>query len=498
MAHPKQYERLWLIYMTRQTIRSVSYIVGFFLIVLSITMLVPLATSFVFKHTANDVTAFLWSAIITFLAGFAMIKQKGSLQIHLRPRDMYLLTASTWVVVCIFAALPMSIISHISYTDAFYEAMSGITTTGATVLSDLDHTAPALLIWRSMLHWIGGIGFIVMAVAILPMLRIGGMKLFQTESSDWSEKVLPRSHIIAKYILAIYVFFTVIGTFSFWFAGMPIFDAINHAMSSIATGGFSTSDQSLGKFPPASHWVAVVLMLLGSLPFMLYVATIRGNYTALFKDEQVRGFITIIVISCLLLSLWFWKNSTNSFIDSLRIASVSVISVVTTTGFAVEDYSQWGSFAMIIFFYLTFLGGCSGSTTGGLKTFRFQVTLRLLSANLKQLIHPRAIIPQKYNGHNLDEEIVRSVLTFTFFFALIIAIIALFLAFLGYDMVTALTAAVATVCNVGPGLGETIGPAGNYSTLPDSAKWVLSFGMLLGRLEIITILVLLTPSFWRY
>lgn len=484
--------------MTRQTIRSISYIVGFFLIALSVSMLVPLTTSFIFEHTANDIAAFFWSALVTFFAGFLMIKQKGSLQIQLRPRDMYFLTASSWIMVCIFAALPMTMISHISYTDAFFEAMSGITTTGATVLSGLDHAAPALLMWRSMLHWIGGIGFIVMAVAVLPMLRIGGMRLFQTESSDWSEKVLPRSHVIAKYILVIYVCFTIIGILAFWLAGMPVFDAVNHAMSSIATGGFSTSDASLGKFLPATHWIAIVLMLLGSLPFTLYVSTLRGNYTALFKDEQVRGFITILVISCLLLSLWFWKNSGHSFIDSVRVASVSVVSVITTTGFAVDDYSQWGSFAMIIFFYLTFLGGCSGSTTGGLKTFRFQVTLRLLSANLKQLIHPRAVIPQKYNGHNLDEEIVRSILTFTFFFAFIIAIIALFLAFLGYDMVTALSAAVATVCNVGPGLGDTIGPAGNFSTLPDIAKWVLSFGMLLGRLEIITILVLLTPSFWRY
>lgn len=484
--------------MTRQTISSISYIVGFFLIALSVSMLVPLATSFIFEHTSNDIAAFFWSALITFFVGVLMVKQKGDVQIQLRPRDMYFLTVSAWVMVCIFAALPMTMIRHISYTDAFFEAMSGITTTGATVLSGLDSSAPALLMWRSMLHWIGGIGFIVMAVAVLPMLRIGGMRLFKTESSDWSEKVLPRSHIIAKYILAIYVGFTIVGTLAFWWAGMSLFDAINHAMSSISTGGFSTADASLGKFLPATHWIAIVLMLLGSLPFTLYVTTLRGNYGALFKDEQVRGFVTILVVCCLLLSIWFWNNSGNSFLDSLRVASVSVVSVITTTGFAVEDYSQWGSFAMIIFFYLTFLGGCSGSTTGGLKTFRFQVTLRLLAANLKQLIHPRAVIPQKYNGHNLDEEIVRSILTFTFFFAFIIAVIALFLAFLGYDMVTALTGAVTTVCNVGPGLGEIIGPAGNFSSLPDVAKWVLSFGMLLGRLEIITILVLLTPSFWRY
>lgn len=461
-------------------------------------MTVPLATSLMFKHVDNDIAAFSWSAVITFLVGFFMIKQKGTLHIHLRPRDMYFLTVCTWVLVCIFAALPMIFIRHISYTDAFFEAMSGITTTGATVLSNLDTAPPALLIWRSMLHWIGGIGFIVMAVAILPMLRIGGMKLFQTESSDRSEKVLPRSDVIAKYILMIYLSFSVLGFFAFWLAGMSVFDAINHAMSSVSTGGFSTSDASLAKFPVATHWVAIVLMCLGSLPFMLYVSSIRGNYSVLFKDQQVRGFFFILFTSCLLITLWYWNNSNHSFIDSLRIVSVSITSIISTAGFAVEDYSQWGSFAMMIFFYFTFIGGCSGSTTGGIKIFRFQVCATLLKVNLKQLIHPRAVLPQKYNGHNLDEEIVRSILTFTSFVAFAIAGIALFLSFLGYDLITSLSGAVATICNVGPGLGHIIGPAGNYSSLPDVAKWVLSFGMLLGRLEIITVLVLLMPTFWRY
>lgn len=484
--------------MTWRTLRSILYIVGFFLIALSVAMMVPLITSLLFTHTSNDIAAFFWSSIITFVIGAFMIKQKGASLIHLRPRDMYFLTVSTWVIVCIFAALPMILIRHISYTDAFFEAMSGITTTGATVLSNLDNAPPALLIWRSMLHWIGGIGFIVMAVAILPMLRIGGMKLFQTESSDWSEKVLPRSDMIAKYILMIYLSFSVLGFFAFWLAGMSVFDAINHSMSAVSTGGFSTSDSSLAKFPVATHWVAVVLMCLGSLPFMLYVSSVRGNYTALFKDQQVRGFFFVLFFTCLLVTLWYWIKFNHSFIDSLRIVSVSIVSIISTAGFAVEDYSLWGSFAIMIFFYLTFIGGCSGSTTGGIKIFRFQVCITLLKTNLKQLIHPRAVLPQKYNGHNLDEEIVRSILTFTSFVAFAIAGIALFLSFLGYDLITSLSGAIATICNVGPGLGNIIGPSSNYSSLPDIAKWVLSFGMLLGRLEIITVLVLLTPTFWRY
>jgi trk system potassium uptake protein TrkH len=412
---------------------------------------------------------------------------------------MYLLTTGSWLVVCIFAALPMVLIQHISYTDAFFETMSGITTTGSTVLSGLDQASPGLLIWRSMLQWLGGIGFIGMAVAILPLLRVGGMRLFQTESSDWGDKVMPRSHMAAKYILFIYLSFTLVGFLGYWAAGMTPFDAINHSMTSISTGGYSTSDASLANWSqPAVHWVAVVLMIIGGLPFTLYVATLRGNRKALFKDHQVRGFIGFLLGTWLVFGTWLWLHSEHSWLDAFRIVAVNVTSVVTTTGFALGDYTTWGSFAVLLFFYLTFVGGCSGSTAGGLKIFRFQVAYVLLKANLQQLIHPRAVIKQQYNNHNLDEEIVRSLITFSFFFAITIGLIALGLALIGLDWVTALTAAATAVCNVGPGLGPIIGPAGNFSSLPDSAKWLLTLGMLLGRLEILTVLVLVTRAFWRH
>jgi trk system potassium uptake protein TrkH len=312
------------------------------------------------------------------------------------------------------------------------------------------------------LHWLGGIGFIGMAVAILPLLRIGGMRLFQTESSDRSEKVMPRSHMVAKFIVLTYVGLTALGSLAFWAAGMSLFDAINHAMSAIATGGFSTSDQSLAKWPqPAVHWVAIVVMILGSLPFTLYVATLRGNRKALIRDEQVRGLIGLLLATWLVMTLWYWSTTDLPWYDALRHVALNVTSVVTTTGFALGDYS-------------------------------------LLKANLNQLIHPRAVIRQNYNGHRLDDEIVRSILTFSFFFTITICGIALALALLGLDWMTALTGAASTVSGVGPGLGETIGPAGNFSTLPDAAKWILSGGMLLGRLEIITVLVLCVPAFWRH
>lgn len=483
--------------MALPTLRIIGFIIGTFLITLAISMTVPMLVLLSFERT-DDLGAFLWSSLITFIVGLTLVIPGRPEGAQLRPRDMYMLTTVSWLTVCVFGALPMFLIQHISYTDAFFEAMSGITTTGATVLSGLDSASPGLLMWRSLLQWLGGIGFIAMAVAILPLLRVGGMRLFQTESSDWGEKVTPRSHIAAKYIVAIYIGFTLLGTLSFWLAGMHWFDAVNHAMTSIATAGFSTSDASLGHFSPAAHWVAIVFMILGSLPFALYVSSLRGNRRALFRDQQVRGFLLTLGVTCLLFSLWLWLNSDYSFLDALRLASVNVVSVVTTTGFAVGDYSTWGGFAVMAFFYLTFVGGCSGSTAGGLKIFRFQVAYTLLRGGLKQLVHPRAVIKQKYNGHHLDEEIVRSILTFSFFFTITIGAIALGLALLGLDPITALTGAATAVCNVGPGLGPMIGPAGNFSLLPDAAKWLLAAGMLLGRLEIITVLVLLTPGFWRH
>lgn len=484
--------------MSLPTLRIIAFILGIFLITLAISMLIPMLTLLMYSRT-DDLYAFLWSSLATAAAGIAMVIPGRPTEAQLRPRDMYLLTTGSWLVVCIFAALPMVLIHHISYTDAFFETMSGITTTGSTVLYGLDHASPGLLIWRSMLQWLGGIGFIGMAVAILPLLRVGGMRLFQTESSDWGEKVMPRSHMAAKYILFVYLSLTLAGFIGFWAAGMSPFDAINHAMTSISTGGYSTSDASLANWSqPAVHWVAVVLMIIGGLPFTLYVATLRGNRKALFKDHQVRGFIGFLLGTWLVFGTWLWLHSENSWLDAFRIVAVNVTSVVTTTGFALGDYTTWGSFAVLLFFYLTFVGGCSGSTSGGLKIFRFQVAYVLLKANLQQLIHPRAVIKQQYNNHNLDEEIVRSLITFSFFFAITIGLIALGLALIGLDWVTALTGAATAVCNVGPGMGPIIGPAGNFSSLPDSAKWLLTLGMLLGRLEILTVLVLITRAFWRH
>lgn len=484
--------------MSLSSLRMIAFLLGIFLITLGVSMLVPIVTLLV-TGGEERLGDFLWPTLITFGCGLAAVLPGRPDKVQLRPRDMYMLTTSSWVVVCGFAALPMVFIQHISYTDAFFETMSGITTTGSTVIAGLDNASPALLIWRSMLQWLGGLGFIGMAVAVLPLLRVGGMRLFQTESSDWSEKVMPRSHMVAKYILAVYLGLSLLCGLGYWLSGMTPFEAINHAMTTISTGGYSTSDSSLAHWEqPAVHWVAVVFMMLGSLPFTLFVAYLRGNRKALLRDQQVRGFVGFLVLTWLVFGTWLWLNSDNAWLDAFRIVAVNVTSVVTTTGFALGDYTQWGGFAVLLFFYLTFVGGCSGSTAGGLKIFRFQVAYVMLKANLQQMIHPRAVIKQQYNDHPIDEDIVRSLITFSFFFTITIGVTALGLALIGLDWVTALTGAATAVCNVGPGLGPIIGPAGNFASLPDSAKWLLSLGMLLGRLEIITILVVLSPAFWRH
>jgi len=480
------------------TFRIIAFINGIFLITLAISMVVPMFTLLVFERT-QELNAFLWSSLISLLAGLAMLAQGRPEATQLRPRDMYMLTVSSWVLVCIFAALPFMLTQHMSLADAIFESMSGITATGATVLSGLDSMSPGILIWRSLLHWLGGIGFIAMAVAILPMLRIGGMRLFQTESSDRSEKVMPRSHMVAKFMVAAYLGISLLGVLAFWAAGMSVFDAINHSMSAIATGGFSTSDRSIGNWSqPAVHWVAVVLMILGSLPFVLYVSALRGNYWALLRDQQVQGFLRILLGTWLALGTWYCLVTDLHWLEAVRHVAVNTTSIITTTGFALGDYTLWGGFAGMLFFYLGFIGGCSGSTAGGLKIFRFQVAYILLKANLLQLVHPRAVIKQQYNQHRLDEDIVRSILTFSFFFTIIIALLALALTLCGLDWITALSGAAATVSGVGPGMGSIIGPAGNFASLPDIAKWLLTCGMLLGRLEILTVLVLLMPTFWRH
>jgi len=478
--------------------RPALFVTGWFLAGLALIMWIP--TIYMLVLGDEEWRKFLLSSVITLTAGILLAatnRQRGGFA--LVPRQVFVLTTLIWLMACVFAALPMLLIQQMSYADALFETMSGITTTGSTVLTGLDHASRGFLLWRSLLQWIGGIGFIAMGVLILPFLRVGGMRLFHAESSDRSEKVLPRFESVSKAIVFSYLALSLACAVAYYFAGMSVFDAVNHAMTTVATGGFSTYDASMGYFndTPSILWIAVVFMILGALPFVLYVQLLRGSPSAFWKDRQVSGFLGIVLFFGVLLALVNGLVQGRDPASALTASFFNVVSIISTTGFASEDYSLWGEQAVMVFFYLAFVGGCSGSTSGGLKVFRLQVAYKMLRRQLDRLVHPHAVFTERYNNREISEDIIRSLISFSFFFALTIALLALSLSFVGLDFMTSMTGAITAVCNVGPGLGSVIGPAGNFATLPDAAKWLLSAGMLLGRLEIMTVLVVITPGFWR-
>lgn len=476
--------------------RPILFVIGLVLSKIALFMYIPTLVAF-FTGTGGFID-FATAVIITHAVAFLCLTFGRTREFKIGVREMFLITTLVWTIASAFAALPFVLINHISFTDAYFETMSGITTTGSTVLSGLDDMAPSILLWRSTLQWLGGIGFIVMGVAILPMLNVGGMRLFQTESSDWSEKSSPRTKSVAKNIVNVYLILTLLCILGFIMAGMNTFDAINHAFTTLSTGGYSTSDSSMNRFSNSAHWVAIIFMFAGGLPFLLFVQVLRKKRAAaLLADAQVRGFTLLVLAAGLVVALWLTWKLDYTFSDAFRISLFNMISVITTTGFGLDDFTAWGPLPSIIFAFMMLVGGCSGSTAGGIKIFRFQVAFALLRKQMMQLIHPSGMFIQRYNGRPVTEGIVRSVVAFVLTFIITIVFIAAILGLLGLDPITSITGAVTAVANVGPGMGNIIGPSGNFATLPDLAKWVLSFGMLMGRLEILTVLVVFFPAFWR-
>lgn len=476
--------------------RPILFVIGLVLSKLALFMYVPTILAFV--TGTGGFIEFGQALILTHLGAFACLSLGRTKRFRLGVRDMFLITSFVWTIASAFAALPFMFINHISFTDAYFETMSGITTTGSTVLSGLDDMAPSILLWRSLLQWLGGVGFIVMAVAVLPMLNVGGMKLFQTESSDWSDKSSPRAKSVAINIVWVYLTLTCLCLIGYMLTGMDLFDAINHSFTTLSTGGYSTSDGSMNHFSNGAHWVGSLFMFLGGLPFLLFVAALRKQkLSILVKDAQVKGFAYAVIAAALSVALWLVFTRHYQVLDALRVSFFNVISVMTTTGFGLEDFTAWGSLPAVIFAFLMISGACSGSTAGGVKIFRFQVAASLLNNQVMRLIHPSGVFVQRYNGRPVNDDIVRSVVAFALTFAITIIIIAGSLSAMGLDPITSITGAMTAVANVGPGMGDVIGPTGNFAGLPDAAKWLLSFGMLLGRLEILTILVLFFPAFWR-
>lgn len=478
-------------------LRPILYIVGLLLTTLSLAMTLPAIADAATGH--SDWQVFLAAAGLTLFVGVALVLTTRTADMRVGVRQAFLLTTLSWVTTAAFAALPFTFAElGLSYTDAFFEAMSGLTTTGSTVIVGLDDAPPGILLWRALLQWLGGIGIIVMAVAVLPMLRVGGMQLFRTESSDQSEKVLPRATQLAGAIGSIYFALTAICATAYFIAGMGGFDAMAHAMTTIATGGFSTTDGSLGRFNDAGvEWVAVVFMLVGSLPFVLYLQVVRGRPMALLSDQQVHWFLGAVAVIVVVVTLLFAITSENSLWTAIRPSTFNAVSMITGTGYATAAFDTWGGFAVTIFFLAMFVGGCAGSTTCGIKIFRFQVLYATAAAHVSRLLHPHGVFIPRYNRRPITDEVALSVMSFFFFYVLVFMVLAVLLGITGLDFLTALSGAATAISNVGPGLGPIIGPDGSFAPLSPAAKWILSAGMLLGRLELFTILVLVVPAFWR-
>lgn len=482
------------------TLRPILHLIGRMLIALAIAMLVPaLADLLVGNPEWQD---FVASSAVTLIAGLALFfgahcRLTGGLTI----RQAFLLTPLSWLAITVFASIPFAFSDYAqlrdSYTNAFFEAMSGLTTTGATVIVGLDHAPPGVLLWRALLQWLGGIGIIATAIAILPALGVGGMQLFRTESSDRSEKVMPRAREVASAITLIYLALTAACGLAYALAGMAPFDALIHALTTVSTAGFSSSDASLGNWDSAAiHWIAVVFMLSGAIPFVLYVQALRGERDTL-RNSQVLTLLGFLGVTVVAVAAWLILTGRHDVADALRYAAFNVVSVVTTTGYATADYMLWGNVMIGLFFGLMFVGGCTGSTSGGMKIFRFEVMARLLQGQFLHLLYPRGVFTRTYAGRPLPDDVIGSVVVYFSLYFICYGALTIALMGLDLDFLTSASAAVSALSNIGPGLGPIIGPAGNFSTLPDAAKWLLCFAMLLGRLELFTVLVLFMPQFWR-
>ena len=477
--------------------KTVFFAIGVLLVILGTFMLIPFFVQFIYDEKNNT---FLSSASVTAFVGILLILTNLEENKKLNLQQAFLLTTLSWLSIAIFGCLPFLFSNlDLSFVDAFFESMSGITTTGSTVITNLDDVSKSILIWRAILQWLGGIGVIVMAITILPLLNVGGMQLFRMESSDTTEKILPKTREITLIISIIYLSLTFACGISYWTAGMNIFDSIAHSMTTIATGGFSTYSDSIGYFKnPKIEIISIIFIVLGSMPFIAYLKFVKGDKKVFLKDTQIKGLVYILIISVLLMFFYLMlSNKDYSFAENLRISTFNVVSILSGTGYVTTDFSLWGKFPLVFFLFLMFVGGCAGSTTCGIKIFRFQILGHFIINQIKKLVYPHGVFSTKYNNEKISNTFIYSIMTFVFLYFFIFFILAALLSINGLDFITAISGSASAISNVGPGLGDVIGPNGNFSDLPNFSKLSLSLGMLLGRLELFAVLVLFFPSFWK-
>ena len=474
--------------------KTVFFTLGILQIILGVSMFVPIIVQFIYAEIDSS---FFGASIVTIVFGALFFLTNIDHDRKVNLQQAFLLTALSWLSVAIFGSLPFIFSSmEMSITDAFFESMSGITTTGSTIISNLENAPKGILLWRAILQWLGGIGIIVMAITLMPIMNVGGMQLFKISSNDSSEKILPKSKEIALRLIYIYSALTAVCAISYWIFGMGKFDSLTHSMTTIATGGFSNYNQSIGYFNSVYIEISsMVFIILGSVPFIAYIKFLNGNKKIFINDGQIRSFLKIIILSIIILSFYLFLTNNENF--SFRSIFFNTISILTGTGYVNAEFDSWGSFPITIFLALMFIGGCAGSTTCGIKIFRIQILYLFILNQLKKIIYPKGVFLIKYDQNSVDEKFIASIISFIFFYFVIFFILAALLSLTGLDFITALSGAATSISNVGPGLGPIIGPNGDFSSLPDLSKWILSMGMILGRLELFAILVLFIPSFWR-
>jgi trk system potassium uptake protein len=476
---------------------AVFFFVGVVVSVLGGAMLVPALVDLMDGN--EDYRVFLTCSAITMFAGLSTTLAFHSRRYAMGVREVMLAVPATWFTVAAFAALPFVFSSFgMSYTDSLFEAMSGITATGATVMVGLDGAPVGLLLWRFLLIWMGGFGVVTLAVLVLPFLRIGGLQLFVLDLSPRAGKFVPRMIDVVAKIGIVYVSLTVLGAIAFRMQGMDSFDAIGHAMSAAATGGFSSHDDGIGWFQnPAIEWTATLIMLLSAMPFVLHIEALRHGPKVLLDDPQVRLFLGIIAAAAA--SLFVWRVGVNQapILDALREACFNTVTIISTTGFTSHDFGEWGGFPLMLFLVLSMLGGCTGSTVGGIKMFRVCVLLSALRTQLRRQIYPHGTFVVTYGGTPIADAVRAGVTLYFFVYVSTLLVFGLALSFCGLSFETSLAASAAILGAVGPGVAPEIGPCCNYGPLPDTAKWLLTVAMLAGRLEILTLIIPLTRTFWR-
>ncbi len=474
--------------------KTVFFTLGILQIILGIFMFIPIIVQFFYNEIDSS---FFGASIITIIFGTLFFLSNLDHDKKLNLQQAFLLTALSWLSIAIFGSIPF-ILSDMKFsiTNAFFESMSGITTTGSTIISNLEIAPKGVLLWRAILQWLGGIGIIVMAITLMPIMNVGGMQLFKISNNDSSEKILPKSKEIALRLIYIYTILTALCALSYKILGMNFFDSLTHSMTTIATGGFSNYNESIGFFNSIAIEIsAMIFIILGSLPFIVYIKFLSGNKKIFLSDVQIKTFFKIIIASIIILSVYLFIAAPSQI--NLRSIFFNVISILTGTGYVNARFDNWGGFPVILFLALMFIGGCAGSTTCGIKIFRIQILYKFVSNQLKKIIYPKGIFILKYDQNPVDDKFIASIISFIYLYLVIFFIITALLSLTGLDFITSISGAATAISNVGPGLGSIIGPNGNFSSLPDVSKWILSLGMILGRLELFAILVLFLPSFWR-